>query len=95
MQVVHPLYKHLLKHVAAMGEILICAQPYIQLEDAMKISSATPQGQAMVEGSRNLLAKLPTLQTDTGGSLLIGGKHSRSPPQTRCEVTDRWTTSPH
>ena len=40
LKVSHPLYKHLLKYnVTPMSEILSQAQPYIQLEEAMKTSS--------------------------------------------------------
>jgi len=41
LQVTHPLYKYLLKHnVIKMSEVLTQAQPYIQLEEAMKASSS-------------------------------------------------------
>jgi len=36
LQVTHPLYKHLLKHIAKMSKVLSRAQPYIQLEETMK-----------------------------------------------------------
>jgi len=39
LQVTHPLYKHLLKHVTKMSEALSGAQSYIQLREAMKASS--------------------------------------------------------
>jgi len=42
MQVTYLLYKHLLKHVAKMSEVLSRAQPYIQLEETMKASSNHP-----------------------------------------------------
>ena len=39
LQVTHALYKYLLKHnVAKMSEVLFRAQPYIQLEEVMKVS---------------------------------------------------------
>ena len=39
LQVSHSLYKHLLKHnITQMSELLPRAQPYIQLEEAMKSS---------------------------------------------------------
>ena len=40
LQVTHPLYKHLLKHnIAKMSEDPSRAQPYIKVEEAMKVSS--------------------------------------------------------
>ena len=39
LQVTHPLYKHLLKQVSKMSEILSRTQPYIQLNEAMKASA--------------------------------------------------------
>ena len=37
--VTHPLYKHLVKYVTRWNEVLYRAQPYIQLEEAMKSSA--------------------------------------------------------
>ena len=40
LQVTYPLYKYLLKHnVAKMSEVLSWAQPYIQLEEVIEVSS--------------------------------------------------------
>ena len=39
LQVTHPLYKQLLKHIVKMSKVLSQAQPYIQLEEAMKAFS--------------------------------------------------------
>jgi len=40
LQVTHSLYKHLLKHnVAKMSEALSQTQPFIHLEEAMRVSS--------------------------------------------------------
>jgi len=40
LQIAHPLYIYLMKHnITKMNEILTRAQPYIQLEEAMKASS--------------------------------------------------------
>ena len=42
LQVTHPLYKHLLNHnVAKTIEALSRAQPFVQLEEAIKVSSNT------------------------------------------------------
>ena len=44
LHVFHPLYKHLLKHdVTRMSEVMSRAQPYIQLEEAMKSSDSCQQ----------------------------------------------------
>ena len=46
LQATHPLYKHLLKHVAKISEALSRAQPYIQLEKATKAFSNPQQSLA-------------------------------------------------
>jgi len=60
LQVTHPLYRHLLKHnVATISEVLSPAQPYIQLEEAMKASSSHSAKSSDSEGSLNLRTRLP------------------------------------
>ena len=39
LRVTHPLYKHLMKYTTCWSEVVYWAQPYIQLEEAMKISA--------------------------------------------------------
>ena len=57
----HPLYKYLLKHnIAKMSEVLSRAQPYIQLEEAMKASS----NQSMKSGEGGGKSKSPYEASD-------------------------------
>jgi len=78
LQVTHPLYKHLLKHnVAKMSEAFSQAQPYIQLEEAIKTSSNPSTQPRKIERNQSPLVKLPImLLTDIGGSLLIRSRRS-------------------
>ena len=91
LQVIHPLYKQLLKHnVAKMSEALSQAQPYIQLEPT------TPQILVITEQNQSPLAKLPTmLQIDIEGSLLIRSRRSLYSHQVQSRVTGLQSNSLH
>ena len=57
LHVIHPLYKHLLKHnIAKMSEALSRAQPFIQLEEAMKASSI-PSKKLSEDGMKSKFAR--------------------------------------
>ena len=91
LQVSHPLYKHLLKYnITRMSDVLSRAQPYNQLEEAVKTSfnhSAKPDDH---RGKLKSPHEASTHAHDQNrGSLFTRNKRSRSSHRARSEATSQ------
>jgi len=95
LRVTHPLYKNLVKYVTHWSEVLYWAQPYIQLEKAMKSSA----NQSLIHGGEReklkRITEAPPLTTKVTDEVLSRNRNSRTPNRVYSEFTKWITTSLH
>jgi len=93
LRVSHTLYKHLVKYnVTRWSEILYRAQPYIELEEAMKNSANSSFNRGETEPNRSRNTESPLSTTRVAGNVLSRSDQFRTLNKAHTELNG-WTTA--